>query len=113
MDDIKLYAPPRRSMNQLLQIVQNFYEDIHMSFGLDKCQILDINSTTNAQTLEKQTDGQAAEIQEMEPHEMYRYLGTEQNRNTEHKSHEGKTHKKVHAENRDNIEEWTECQKCY
>lgn len=35
--DIKLYAPSREKMQQLIQLVQTFSEDICMKFGLEKC----------------------------------------------------------------------------
>lgn len=43
MDDIKLYAPSRRNMTQLLDIERMFSRDIHMAFGLDKYRIMEIN----------------------------------------------------------------------
>ena len=41
MDDLKLYAPTRDKLNQLLQIVQEYSNDIQMSLALEKCRILD------------------------------------------------------------------------
>ena len=82
IDDIKLYAPSRSKLPQMLQIVKDFSEDIQMSFGLYKCRILDINSNSSREVPENQMYGQVGEIQDMEPYEMYRYLGTEQNRRT-------------------------------
>ena len=80
MGNIKLYAPSRPKLLQMLQTIKDFSEDIQMSFGLYKCRILDINSSSSTETPENQIDAQVGEIQDMEPHEMYRYLGTEQNR---------------------------------
>ena len=52
MDDIKLYAPSRSKLLQMLQTVKDFSEDIQMSFGLDKCRILDINSSSSTEAPE-------------------------------------------------------------
>ena len=41
MGDQKLYATTRDKLNQLLQIVQEYSNDIQMSLGLEKCRILD------------------------------------------------------------------------
>ena len=41
MDDLKLYATTRDKLNKLLQIVQEYSNDIQMSLGLEKFRILD------------------------------------------------------------------------
>ena len=42
MDDIKLYANNMKQLRNLLEIVSKFSDDIKMNFGLDKCNILNI-----------------------------------------------------------------------
>jgi ferredoxin-fold anticodon binding domain-containing protein len=38
MDDIKLYASKKNHILSLLTIIENFSNDIGMSFGIDKCK---------------------------------------------------------------------------
>eukprot|EP00957_Ditylum_brightwellii_P104613 7971333-Ditylum_brightwellii.AAC.1 len=49
--DLKLYARNEEELRRALQIVEDFSDDINMTFGLDKCTILLIvngkYSTTN------------------------------------------------------------------
>jgi hypothetical protein len=85
MDDLKLYAPTRDKINQLVQIVQAYSTDIRMSFGFEKCRILDTNKVVPETGKENEENPQKDQIEDMKPHELYRYLGTEQNRGTEHK----------------------------
>lgn len=87
MDDIKLYVPATRKINQLISMVKMFSGDICMSFGLDKSRRVEINADGTLHN-EGQEDEeyiqQEEEIQGMLIGETYRYLGVEQSRRTEH-----------------------------
>ena len=40
MDDLKLYASNKKSLESLIQIVLVFSNDIEMEFGVEKCAVL-------------------------------------------------------------------------
>ena len=83
MDDIKLYSVSRKKLDQLLEVVEIYSNDIRMTFGLDKCRIMDpINKRESEEVIDRDRMGQ--ENQEMEPWKTYRYLSVEQRRRTEH-----------------------------
>ena len=42
MDDLKLYGANKDQLDSLVQMVRVFLQDIRMSFGLDKCAILEM-----------------------------------------------------------------------
>ena len=42
MDDLKLYAASKDQLDSLVQVVRIFSQDIKMSFGLDKCAVLEM-----------------------------------------------------------------------
>ena len=42
MDDLKLYGASKYQLDSLVQAVRIFSQDIRMSFGLDKCAVLEI-----------------------------------------------------------------------
>ena len=37
MDDLKLFAKDDKNLEEMLQLIKKFSEDIGMTFGLDKC----------------------------------------------------------------------------
>jgi len=83
MDGIRLYRVSRKKLDQLLEIAEIYSSDIRMSFGLDKCRIMDpSNKRDSEKVIDRDRMGQ--EIQEMEPGETYRYVEVEQHRRTEH-----------------------------
>ena len=44
MDDVKLYGASKDQLGSLVQVVRIFSQDIKMSFGLDKCAVLEMRS---------------------------------------------------------------------
>ena len=42
MDDLKLYGASKDKQDSLVQVVRTFLQDINMSFGLDKCAVLEM-----------------------------------------------------------------------
>ena len=42
MDDLKLYGASKDQLDSLVQVVRIFSQDIKMSFGLDKCAVLEM-----------------------------------------------------------------------
>ena len=42
MDGLKLYGASKDQLNSLVQVVRIFSQDIKMSFGLDKCAVLEM-----------------------------------------------------------------------
>mgnify|MGYP000904802047 CR=1 FL=1 len=85
MDDIKLYAPNKGKLLQLIQIVRDFLDDIRMKFGLDKCRKLEMDNKSPRRIEAQQADEEEGKIEDMEPNEMFRYLGIQQNKRIEHK----------------------------
>ena len=74
MDDIKLYANNVNQLRNLLEIVSTFSNDIKMSFGLDKCKILNITKGILAPS-EDVTLVSDETIQALDIREQYKYLG--------------------------------------
>mmetsp|Transcript_36211 Transcript_36211/g.53028 ORF Transcript_36211/g.53028 Transcript_36211/m.53028 type:complete len:519 (-) Transcript_36211:412-1968(-) len=71
IDDLKIYTANEEELQRALQIVEEFSNDINMSFGLDKCAILVIKngsiSTTNIYPDTPKLDD--------DENKAYRYLG--------------------------------------
>ena len=42
MNDLKLYGASKDQLDSLVQVVRIFSQDIRMSFGLDKCEVLEM-----------------------------------------------------------------------
>lgn len=42
MDDLKLYGASKDQLDSLVQVVRIVLQDIKMSFGLDKCAVLEV-----------------------------------------------------------------------
>ena len=42
MDDLKLYGKSQDEIDALLALVQEYFNDIGMEFGMDKCAVLGI-----------------------------------------------------------------------
>ena len=85
MDDLKLYDPTERSLRKLIRTTENFSNDIKMKFGMDKCCIQNIR---NGRIDQREQEGNGNRVDEqmhiMGPNDVYKYLGYEQNRRTEH-----------------------------
>uniref|UniRef100_A0A8D8RDC3 Reverse transcriptase domain-containing protein n=1 Tax=Cacopsylla melanoneura TaxID=428564 RepID=A0A8D8RDC3_9HEMI len=84
MDDLKLYAPSHDKLKELISLVENFSSDISMSFGLDKCKVINTKEgkcVTGEVTLE--TGGL---IESMGDEDLYKYLGYQQAKTIDHKN---------------------------
>ena len=42
MNDLKFYGASKDQLDSLVQVVRIFSQDIRMSFGLDKCEVLEM-----------------------------------------------------------------------
>ena len=73
MDDLKLYGASKDQLDSLVQVVRIFLQDIKMSFGPDKCAVLETRRgrQVNGSGIELPDDQHIEEIEE----EGYKYLG--------------------------------------
>ncbi|KAL1448319.1 hypothetical protein WDU94_012418 [Cyamophila willieti] len=80
MDDLKLYAQNESQLQNQLEIVSNVSNDIGMTFGLEKCNVLNIKrgKVTHTNNI-KLSD--STELQSLENDQTYKYLGMQQNLN--------------------------------
>lgn len=74
MDDLKLYANSQDQLEKLVQITENFSNDIHMEFGIDKCKTINLErgiliSNEGIRTNDNQL------IESLAESEHYKYLG--------------------------------------
>ena len=86
MDDLKLYGANKDQLDSLIQVVRIFSQDIKMSFGLEKCAVLEIRRgrQVDSSGIDLPDDQHIGEIGE----EGYKYLGIlqlDQNLNTKMK----------------------------
>ena len=86
MDDLKLYGANKDQQDSLIQVVRIFSQDIKMSFGLEKCAVLEIRRRRQVDSsgIDLPDDQHIGEIGE----EGYKYLGIlqlDQNLNTKMK----------------------------
>ena len=86
MDDLKLYGANKDQLNSLIQVVRIFSQDIKMSFGLEKCAVLEMRRgrQVDSSGINLPDDQHIGEIGE----EGYKYLGIlqlDQNLNTKMK----------------------------
>ena len=86
MDDLKLYGANKDQLDSLIQVVRIFSQDIKMSFGLEKCDVLEIRRgrQVDSSGIDLPDDQHIGEIGE----EGYKYLGIlqlDQNLNTKMK----------------------------
>lgn len=84
MDDIKIYASNNNEMKELTKIVETITTDTKMEFGINKCKIVNIEKgklghTNTCETLNEEV------VSNMEPEEVYKYLGYDQNTSINHK----------------------------
>ncbi|KAI5731489.1 hypothetical protein M8J77_010820 [Diaphorina citri] len=83
MDDLKLFASSAINLQKMINIVHDFSTDIQMSFGLDKCKIINmIKGKVHVDQSEQ--IHQSPKIDQMEDTEIYRYLGINQNIKIDH-----------------------------
>ena len=73
MDDLKLYGASKDQLDSLVLVVRIFLQDIKMSFGLDKCAVLEMRRgrQVGSSGIELPDDQPIGEIEE----EGYKYLG--------------------------------------
>ncbi|XP_044745138.1 uncharacterized protein LOC123307002 [Coccinella septempunctata] len=77
MDDIKLYARGRKQLEGEIELVRRFSEDIGMSFGLEKCAVVEVKrGKMVAEGNIRLADGR--EIAELAMEERYKNLGIQQ-----------------------------------
>ncbi|XP_041986276.1 uncharacterized protein LOC121738355 [Aricia agestis] len=76
MDDLKLYAKTKKTLESLMHTVKIFTNDIGMKFGLEKCNTLHIIEGRKSRN---QTEGQmllsGEEFAYLKDNETYKYLG--------------------------------------
>lgn len=80
MDDLKLYAQNESQLQNQLEIVSSVSRDICMSFGLEKCKVLNIKRGRITHTNNIQLSDNT-ELQSLENDQTYKYLGMQQNLN--------------------------------
>ena len=78
MDDLKLYANNDNNLESLLEVVQEYSDDVRMNFGLDKCNKLTIKKgkTTASKDIVLSNNDT---IKALDSTEVYKYLGMIQN----------------------------------
>ena len=93
MDDLKLYTSSEEDLKQLINSVQQFSQDIGMSFGIDKCAKCTIKKGSKVEAVGIGLES-GQELRELEGGETYKYLGVEESEVIEHR----KMREKVRAE---------------
>ncbi len=84
MDDLKLYGKDRKELDTLIQTVRVFSKDIGMSFGIEKCAMIQMKrgKFVMSEGIEL-PDG--AKIRSLDDQEGYKYLGILQFDDIKHK----------------------------
>ena len=93
MDDLKLFAKNDQQLQDLINIVTQFCDDIRMEFGLDKCA----KATFFCGKLLKPKNiilDTTTVIKDFEPEESYKYLGVTEGDGIQHSSVREKIRKK-------------------
>lgn len=70
MDDLKLFAKSQEKLKDLITIVEKFSIDICMTFGLDKCKIINIEKGKIKSGNVQLADGGLMES--MDQHDLYK-----------------------------------------
>ncbi|KAL1446751.1 hypothetical protein WDU94_005638 [Cyamophila willieti] len=81
MDDLKLFASSVVNLKKIISVVHSFSEDIRMSFGLDKCKILNMSK---GNICVDENEMVSPQIDQMEENEVYKYLGINQHVKIDH-----------------------------
>jgi len=83
MDDLKLIAKSEEELQNQIQIVKTFSDDIHLEFGLEKCAKIAFTrgKLVHSQNLVIDIN---REIQELEQGKTYRYPGIEESEGIQH-----------------------------
>ena len=74
MDDLKLFAQNEKDLEDLLNIVKDFSDDIGMEFGLDKCATATFKHGKFQKSTNIQLDANTV-IRNLDQDEVYKYLG--------------------------------------
>lgn len=84
MDDLKIYASNNTQLQDILKVVHSISQDIGMTFGLSKCQIVNVHKGKVVNAPEVELDGMiiSAMATNGDP---YKYLGFLQTNKMEHK----------------------------
>jgi len=104
MDDLKLIVKPEEELRKQKQTVKTFSDDIHMDFGLEKCVKITFKKgkLIHSQNLVIDIN---REIQELEEGKTYKYLGTEESEDIQHKKkNERKTETGIQEEIKNDTE---------
>lgn len=72
IDDLKLYAPSHDKLKKLIMVVETFSKDISMTFGLEKCTVINIEKGTDGGLIESMLE------------EGSKYLGYQQAKTIDH-----------------------------
>jgi len=77
MDDLKLIGKTEEELQKQMHVVKTFSDDVHIEFGHDKCAkiVLQRGKLVQSQNLIHDFN---REIQELEQAKTYKYLGTEE-----------------------------------
>jgi hypothetical protein len=88
VDDLKVIAKSKEVLQKRLQTVKNFNDDIHMEFGLEKCDKVTIKrgKLTYSQNLVIDIN---REMQELQHGKTYKYLGIEESEGIQHQQMKG------------------------
>ena len=78
MDDLKLFATNDNQLASMIRIANKFNDDIGMSFGIDKCKKLTIQSEKNFHMENIQLD-KGEELKSLKLNQQYKYLGFGEN----------------------------------
>ena len=95
MDDLKLFAKNDEQLEGLLTTVKQFSNDICMDFGLDKCAKATFLRGRLAKTSSISLDPDTT-IRELDPEEMYKYLGVNEGNGINHAAMKEKIRKEYY-----------------
>ena len=83
MDDLKLIAKSEEELQKQIQTVKIFSDDIHVTFGLEKCAKVTFERAKLIQAQNLMIDA-TREIQELEQGKTYKYLGIKEKDGIQH-----------------------------
>ena len=84
MDDLKVYAEDDDKLKKLIKVVQQYSNDIGMTFGLDKCAKCTIRKGKKIKTQNLKLEEENM-IEDLDEESAYKYLGIQENASIEHK----------------------------
>ncbi|RVE41550.1 hypothetical protein evm_013800, partial [Chilo suppressalis] len=74
MDDLKLFAPTKLQLMELLKVTETFSKDINMEFGVDKCAVMHVKRGEIVESDGLQLSD-SINIRSLSADETYKYLG--------------------------------------